>query len=71
MGIKIISAKVIGLCSKHRKKFDEIPKYKDGRIIEDKNIAYIEEDRKVWKEMGYEALYFELKEVKDNVLPIK
>ena len=43
MGIKIIDAKVVGFCSKCRKERDEIPKYTDGRIIEDKDIAYINE----------------------------
>ena len=31
----------------------------------------IEEDKVYWEKMGYEAIYFELKEVKTNALPIK
>jgi hypothetical protein len=37
----IIDAKIIGICSKHRKDDDEIPKYKDGSIIDDKDICCI------------------------------
>jgi len=40
-GIKIIDVKVVGLCSKCRREGDEIPRYKDGRIVEDKNISCI------------------------------
>ena len=43
MGIKIINVKVVGLCSKHRKKGDEIPKFKDGSIIPDYKISCIAE----------------------------
>jgi len=42
-GIKIIDVKAVGICSKHRKEDDEVPRYKDGIIIEDKNIACIVE----------------------------
>lgn len=38
MGIKIIKVEVVGVCSKCRKENDEIPKYKDGRIVPDKSI---------------------------------
>lgn len=37
--IKIIDVKVIGLCSKHRKEGDEIPRYKNGDIVTDNNIS--------------------------------
>ncbi len=40
-GIKIIDAKVVGLCSNCRKDGDEIPKYTDGRIIEDGFISCV------------------------------
>lgn len=40
-GIKIISVKVVGICSKCRKEGDEIPKNKDGTIIPDKNISCV------------------------------
>jgi len=40
-GIKITDVKVVGLCSKHRQPTDEILKYKDGTIIQDKDIACI------------------------------
>ena len=39
MGIKIIDIKVIGHCTKCRKEGDEIPRYKDGRMVEDKDIS--------------------------------
>jgi hypothetical protein len=42
MGITIIDVKIVGICSKHRKPDDEIQKYTDGRIVEDKDIACIE-----------------------------
>ncbi len=38
-GIKIIDAKVVGLCSKCRKEGDEIPRYTNGKIIEDSFIS--------------------------------
>jgi hypothetical protein len=38
-GITIIDVKVVGICSKHKREEDEIPKYKDGTIVEDKDIA--------------------------------
>ncbi|KKM97766.1 hypothetical protein LCGC14_1164760 [marine sediment metagenome] len=38
-GITITDVKVVGICSKCRKEGDEIPTYKDGRIIEDKDIS--------------------------------
>jgi len=37
-GIKIVSAKPVGLCSKHREKNSEILKDKSGRIYEDKEL---------------------------------
>lgn len=37
-GIKIISVKVVGYCSKCRKSADEIHKYKDGSIVLDQDI---------------------------------
>ncbi len=40
MGIKIVDVKVVGLCSKHRGK-SEPPRYKNGKIVEDKDIACI------------------------------
>ena len=40
-GIKIIDVKVVGVCSKHRKETDEVPRYKDGSIIEDKDVSCI------------------------------
>ncbi len=40
-GIKIIDAKVVGLCSKCRKEGDEIPRYTDKTIIEDGFISCI------------------------------
>lgn len=42
-GVEIIDVKLVALCSKHRKEGDEIPRYKDGRIIPDEDIACIEE----------------------------
>lgn len=38
-GLKIIDVKIVGLCSQHRKEGDEIPRYKDGSIIPDSEIA--------------------------------
>ena len=43
MGIKVIDAIVVGICSKCRIEGDEIPKYKDGTIIPDKDISCINE----------------------------
>ena len=40
-GITIISAKVVGICSKCRRDGDEIPQNKDGSIIPDKDISCI------------------------------
>ena len=40
-GITITGIKGVGLCSKCRKKGDEILKYKDGTIIQDKDISCI------------------------------
>ncbi len=40
-GVTIIDVKVVGLCSKCRKEDDEIPKYTDGRIVEDSFISCI------------------------------
>ena len=40
-GITITDVKVVGICSKCRKKGDEIPKWKDGKVIEDKDISCI------------------------------
>lgn len=39
MGITITNIKVVGLCSKCRKEGDEILRWKDGTIIEDKDIS--------------------------------
>ncbi len=41
-GITIIDAKIVGMCSKHRKEGDEILKDKKGRIYEDSEISCIE-----------------------------
>jgi hypothetical protein len=41
MPIKIISVKAVGLCSKHRIEKDEVPKYKDGTIIPDKELCCV------------------------------
>ena len=41
MGIKIISVKVVGLCSKCRKEGDEIMKDAIGEIYSDKNISCV------------------------------
>lgn len=41
MGIKIIDVKIVGLCSKHRKKDDEILKDLNGRAYEDSEISCI------------------------------
>lgn len=38
-GTTIKNVKVVGICSKCRKEGDEIPKYKDGSIIPDKDIS--------------------------------
>lgn len=38
-GITIIEAKVVGICSKCRKEDDDIPKWKNGNIIPDEDIA--------------------------------
>lgn len=43
MKMKIIKVRAVGLCSKHRKKNDEILKYKNGTPIKDKDIACITE----------------------------
>lgn len=43
MGIKIIDAKVVGLCSKCRKEGDEIIKNKHGDIISDSDIACLQD----------------------------
>lgn len=40
-GIKIIDVKKVDLCSKCRKIRDKIPRWKDGTIVEDKDIACI------------------------------
>lgn len=42
-GVKIIDVKFIALCSRHRNEGDEIPRYADGRVVEDKDIACIAE----------------------------
>ncbi len=42
-GITITDVKIVGICSKCRKEGDEIPKYKDGRIVEDKDISCVAE----------------------------
>lgn len=40
-GVKIIDVKIIGLCSKCRKEGDEIPRYKNGELVPDKDIECI------------------------------
>lgn len=40
-GIKIIGIKAVGICSKCRKAGDEILRYKDGTIIQDKDISCV------------------------------
>ena len=40
-GITITGVKVVGLCSKCRKEEDDIPIYKNGTIVPDKNISCI------------------------------
>ncbi len=42
-GITITDVKIVGICSKCRKEGDDIPRYKDGRIVEDKDISCIAE----------------------------
>ncbi|MCK9429496.1 MAG: hypothetical protein M0R17_05790 [Candidatus Omnitrophica bacterium] len=42
-GITITDVKIVGLCSKHRKEGDKVPRYTDGRIVPDEDIACIEE----------------------------
>jgi hypothetical protein len=43
MAITITDIKIVGLCSKHRKSDEDILRFKDGSIVEDKDIACIEE----------------------------
>ncbi len=38
-GITIIDAKIVGICSKCRKEGDDIPRWKNGEIIPDEDIA--------------------------------
>ena len=40
-GITITDVKVVAICSKCRKEEDEIPKFKDGRIVPDEDIECI------------------------------
>ena len=40
-GITIIGVKVVGICSRCRKEGDEIPKNKDGSIVQDKDISCV------------------------------
>ena len=40
-GITITDVKVVAVCSKCRKKGDEIPKYISGKIIPDKEISCV------------------------------
>ena len=42
MGITIIDVKIIGVCSKHRNKGDEVPKDNAGREYRDDEIECIE-----------------------------
>jgi hypothetical protein len=41
MGITITDVKIVGLCSKHRSKEDEILRDKYGRVYEDSEISCI------------------------------
>jgi len=41
MSVEIISVKAVGLCSKCRGEDDEILKYKNGEIVEDKDISCV------------------------------
>lgn len=42
MGITITEVKVVGCCSKHRNKEIPTPRYKDGTLVSDNDIACIE-----------------------------
>lgn len=42
-GVTITDVKVVGLCSKHRSSNDEVPRYKDGKMVPDKDIHCIAE----------------------------
>ncbi len=41
MGITIVNVKVVGICSKHRKSTDEIPRDINGRAYEDSEISCV------------------------------